>query len=228
MTSLRGRQVLLAEGRGNPGARHDRRAPDNVREITEQHPDQRGLFIKGMKPYHIQAKLSLRTSWADPMKCAFHTEMFDHFGHRQANYSNCGQTPSHCTKCTQWKYKSGHSFTRILSSLTKPTRKHSQTISRSRTSPQQEETQFSQTAPQDNQEHMFPCQQQNFNWSQISPSDPDTHPQPLQPRQLTAVGVAKLIGGATCHAPHVTGLSQSQVTSPPVNIRAWVARSNQP
>ena len=28
--------------------------------------------------------------------------------------------------------------------------------------------------------------------------------------------------------PRITGLSQSQVTIPPVNIRSWVARSNRP
>ena len=50
----------------------------------------------------------------------------------------------------------------ILSRLIKPARQHSQTIPSSPTSPQ-EESQFSQTVTQKNQEHMCPGQQQNFN-----------------------------------------------------------------
>ena len=72
------------------------------------------------------------------------------------------------------------------------------------------------------------CQQKNVNWSPRNPSDPYAHHQPLQPRQLTAVYASKLIEGATSHASRVTGLSQSRVTSPPVSICAWVARSNRP
>ena len=53
-------------------------------------------------------------------------------------------------------------------------------------------------------------------------------PQPLQHSQLTSVCAATPIGGATRHAPCVTGLNQSQATCPSVNIRSWVARSSRP
>ena len=52
--------------------------------------------------------------------------------------------------------------TRILCSPTKQTWQHSPIILSSRTNPQQDETQCSQTAPQENQ-YMCPGQQQNFN-----------------------------------------------------------------
>ena len=42
-----------------------------------------------------------------------------------------------------------------------------------RTIPQQAETQLSQTAPQEKQEHMCPGQQQNENWS-YNPQTPPT------------------------------------------------------
>ena len=113
--------------------------PDNVREITGQLPNQSGLVIKGMKTYHVQDNSGIQ----------------DHDPRWNQVYIRLGRIPRsvHFTsKCLTTlviggptipiiarRYyivrnvhsestKLGTVFTRILSSLTKPTWQHSQII----------------------------------------------------------------------------------------------------
>ena len=165
----------LTEGCGNRGTLYDLRTPkpeqylENHRTTPEPerpyHQRHEDLPCPGQRWYpgpRSQAKSNLRRSWADriPRSAHFTPKCLATGGPTIPIVARCHHT---ARKVHSKSTNLGTVFTRILSSLTKLTQQHNQTIPHSWTSPQQEETQFSQTAPQENQEHMNPGQQQHFN-----------------------------------------------------------------